>query len=82
MDLGLKHKILRYVGVLGSVLILLIASIEIDQMMKEQRNSDEFRAYNNARVLYMDYPHVSYEENPEVYKAFGWDENLTSLVNS
>ena len=82
MDLNIKHKILRYVGVLGSVFLLLTASTEIDQMLKEQRDSDEFRAYNSARVAYMDYPHVSYKENPEVYENYGWDENLASLVNS
>lgn len=82
VDLDMKHRCLRYVGVLGIVFILMFASSEIDQILKEQRDSDEFRAYNSARVAYMDYPHVSYKDNPDVYKAFGWDENLTSLVNS
>lgn len=77
-NLDFKQKILRYVGTVGIVFIVIIVSSQLDSVIKEQRNSDEFRAYNSARVAYMDYPHVSYKENPQVYESYGWDENLAS----
>lgn len=81
-NLNFKQKILHYVGTLGLTFVLIIVASQIDSVIKEKRNSDEFRIYNSGRVAYMDYPHVSYEENPEVYELYGWDKNLTSLVSS
>lgn len=82
MELNLKQKILRYIGTLGITLILILGSTQVDVYIKAQRNSSEFSEYNNARALYMDYPHVSYDENPKIYESYGWNKNLSSLVSS
>ena len=39
-----------------------------------------FLSDNAARHKYMDAPHDSYDENPELYASVGWSEELTELV--
>lgn len=40
----------------------------------------EFQRINLARSSYMDYPHDSYEDNPDLYERVGWDEALAAVV--
>lgn len=39
-------------------------------------NGEDYVAFNAARGHFMDYPHDSYQNNPEIYEAVGWDEAL------
>ena len=41
----------------------------------------QFLATNAARHKYMDAPHDSFEENPELYRSQGWSQELETLVN-
>ncbi|MDO4798644.1 MAG: hypothetical protein Q4A01_11580 [Coriobacteriales bacterium] len=41
----------------------------------------QFLSANAARHKYMDYPHDSYEENPQLYQSVGWSDELETLVN-
>lgn len=51
----------------------------------EYINNTEWKAYetlNAQRSYYMDTEHLSYNENFEIYKSIGWDENIYCLINS
>ncbi len=41
----------------------------------------QFLSTNAARHKYMDYPHDSYEENPQLYQSVAWSAELETLVN-
>ncbi|MBQ2770051.1 MAG: hypothetical protein IJF41_02300 [Clostridia bacterium] len=43
-------------------------------------NGEEFVAFDAARSRFMDYPRDTYEENPTLYEAVGWDETLYDLA--
>ena len=43
-------------------------------------NGEEYVSYNSARSEFMDYPHDSYEQNPELYKQVGWGKETAWLV--
>lgn len=40
-----------------------------------------FNQINAVRSAYMDYPHDSYQDNPELYELAGWDEPLSTVVD-
>lgn len=43
-------------------------------------NSDEFIEYNEQRISFTDYSHVSYYQNSEFYEEMGWSEELYALA--
>lgn len=43
-------------------------------------NGDEFNTFNNARILYMDYPADSYYDNEKIYQDVNWDEYTYRMV--
>lgn len=48
----------------------------------EWTNPEGFYEFNSARGRYMDYPHDTYDENPAMYNAIGWDKTLYELAEN
>lgn len=46
------------------------------------KNSErpEYTEYNKYRVNFTDYPHVSYDEDPQLYESIGWSQALYNLA--
>jgi len=55
--------------------------VGINAYGRTAQNPEGFTAYDEARSAYMDYPHDSYNENPEIYTAVGWDDTLANLAS-
>ncbi len=53
----------------------------VNRSYQDRMNGPEFRSFNAARSVYMDYPHDSYNRNPELYAAVGWSRETAWLVN-
>lgn len=41
----------------------------------------DFRDYTNERATYMDYPHLPYEDNKEIYESIGWSKPMYEALN-
>lgn len=80
-NLNIKQKILRFLGTFGITIILVFVTVQIDNIVKEYINPDTFTAFNEGRIDYMDYPHITYNENPQIFGNYGWNKNLASLVS-
>ncbi len=48
----------------------------------ERINGADYVAFDTARSKFMDYPHDSYDENPALYEAVGWDETLYDMAEA
>lgn len=58
----------------------LVCIIGIDSAQRSTAQWKEFYEYDNARFKVTDYPHDSFEENPELYKSIGWNTELYELA--
>jgi len=74
-----KKRTLRFLAAAAAVVIVLAG---VNAIGRSVQNPDGFTAYDEARASFMDYPHDSYGENPELYESVGWDGTLYSLVSS
>lgn len=52
----------------------------VNRHYQTEVNGEDFLSYNSARSEYMDYPHDSYEQNPEIYEQVGWSRETAWLV--
>ncbi len=66
------------VGVLVAVALVLVMG---NRLVQRQVNGNDYEAYNDARSGLLDYPHDTYDENPELYQSVGWDADLYQLVS-
>lgn len=74
---GVKLVLIVIVG-LGAV----VAIEKSQNVIIEKVNGRDFLEFNRARSAFMDYPHDSYEENPQLYQSVGWDEDTFFLAES
>lgn len=56
--------------------------VAVHSVSLEKINGKDFVEYNAARISYMDYPKDKYEDNPELYKEVGWDQDTYNLVRN
>ena len=54
--------------------------VSANRSAQKEVNGEEFVEFNSARSAYMDYPHDTFSENPEIFEAVGWDAKLYQLV--
>ncbi len=76
---ALAKRMLRYLTIAAAVTVVLVG---VNAIGRSAQNPDGFTAYDEARASFMDYPHDSYGENPELYESVGWDRTLNALVSS
>lgn len=77
-----KRSICKFFLTAGVFAIITLFFTNVSSMILNQENGEEFAAFNSARSQYMDFPHASYEENPEIYSDVGWDSDTYDLVGS
>ncbi len=77
------------VGALKSVAPLVCALVAVtvvfvpaSKSIQASATTPQFQSFNHARVRYMDYPHDTYDENPELYASVDWDRTLYELVTN
>ncbi len=76
---ALTKRMLRYLAAATAVTVVLAG---VNAIGRSAQNPKGFTAYDEARASFMDYPHDSYGENPELYESVGWDGTLNALVGS
>ena len=70
--------------VLAFLLVGAVASgllVSANAYGREAQNPPGFAAYDEARSSYMDYPHDSFADNPQIYADAGWDETLAAITS-
>ena len=83
---GIKEKIRIRTLIVSMVVIafVVLSAFGLDAIStnyKASKNGESFKAFNNARSQYMDYPHDAYEDNPQLYEDAGWDYDVYCMVN-
>lgn len=68
-----------YVVLAAAVCVSISFSILLSSQVRSNDSWDFFYEYDQARYKEMDYPHDSYEENPQLYEALDWSEALYRL---
>ena len=67
-------KILVKFGVIAlSYLSATAIVIGINNAVQNYIDGEDFVEYYYARSAFMDYPHDTFDENPQMYEAKGWD---------
>ncbi len=74
-----KKRMLQFLVAAVAAVVVLAG---VNAIGRSVQNPEGFVAYDEARASFMDYPHDSYDENPELYESVGWDKALYSLVSS
>lgn len=77
-----KKDILKYCLVALGLLCLTLCITKLNINIQEYVNGSEFRTYNSARSAYVDFPHDTFDENPEIYEHVGWDDKVYKLVSN
>ena len=82
-----RHKELRQIRTKLLFAVFLFVSLWLAGACSERLNSDyseseEFEAYSDLRVRYMDYNVDAYLTYPEIFEEVGWDEDLCIMVKS
>jgi hypothetical protein len=72
--------LLRLGGYALSGVAAFLALILLNGWAYTNLNPDGYAAFEDARGRYMDFPHVSYEEDPAFFASIGWDEETYDLV--
>lgn len=75
-----KKRAIYFLSVFISGVILSGGALIVHNHFYSETNWSEYRDFSSQRGQYKDYPHLTYEEAPEVYQAVGWSEELYNLV--
>ena len=67
---------------LTAAVLLAAALTGVNALGRKTQHPEGFLEFEEARAAFMDYPHDSYSENPELYTEIGWDRNLYALVSA
>lgn len=78
----LTRTIARVAVVAGILISSVLLSSAINQCMRSEAGWDPYEEYNPYRIAFWDYPHVTFEEDPELFESLGWDEGFYELVTS
>ena len=70
-----KKRILTFAGAVAFGIISLLFVAYFNKNISTRINGREFVDFYDARVAWIDYPHKSYSEAPEVYEKVGWTKN-------
>ncbi len=53
----------------------------VNRTIQNNLNGEEFVSFNSARSQFIDYPHDSYDEDPELYAEIDWDRDIYYLAS-
>ncbi len=78
---GARNKrFLRQAGYAAALMLLVGLTVWSNNWGIRNLNPKEFAAFDEARGMYMDFPHPTYEEAPALYRSLGWDETIYNLA--
>ncbi len=77
---NLKETIIKFVVTAGVFILITGSLTALDSTVQNNHNGGDFVAFNSARIQFMDYPHDTYSEDPELFKEIGWDEDTYNLA--
>jgi len=72
---------LLHVGAFLLCLVIAVGSVTLlERQSKNTPDWTAYDAYNKYRVSFWDYDHVSYGEDPELYRSIGWSEEFYDMT--
>lgn len=71
---------MRYIPLALPPVLLILALGQADSYIQRKVNGEEFMEFNAARIRYVDYKHISYEENPGLFESFGVGRQKAQLL--
>lgn len=78
---SVRKKIFRYILTAAVTLITILAIHTLSQYIHDKVNGPDFKTLDRYRAKFMDLPHASYEEVPQIYKKYGWTETEYRLIS-
>lgn len=73
---------IKYISLIMFLPIIICMGLGIiNSNIQKNINGVAFDEFNKARVEYGDYPHDSFEENPDLYSKVEWDYNTYIMLN-
>ena len=80
--LGMSWKKMLIFGMCSAIIAGLgLGTYLLSTNMKGETMSD-YQAYNKYRLSFTDYPHVSYDEDPQRYENVGWSKAFYRLADT
>ena len=58
------------------------ALVWLNNWSYRQMNPADYAAFEDARGRYLDFPHVTYDEDPAFFESLGWDREIYNLVEN
>ena len=77
---GPARRRLAAVTAVGAALVALV--VAVNSLGISYYNPVEYRDFETARGHFIDYPHVSYEDDPAFFDAMGWDASVYALADN
>ncbi len=76
-----KHELIRIAGFAACCLVVFGALVWLNGWSYENMNPAGYAAFEDARGRYVDFPHVTYEQDPAFFASLGWDKEIYDLVD-
>lgn len=77
-----RNKLIKkFTAIFFCIGVLLFISVTVHNNFYSEEDWREYREYSSERGQYKDYPHISYEEDTDLYEEVGWSETLYDLVS-
>lgn len=61
--------------------VAVVIAVFCNASAKSTEEWQAYSSYDDYRVSYWDYPHVTYKEDPELFDSIGWSEEFYNLVD-
>ncbi|MBO4926893.1 MAG: hypothetical protein J5379_01390 [Clostridiales bacterium] len=75
-----KQNLIRVLVTFVAAMLVIVLAIFIDSRARSSNEWDYYYEYDTARFHVTDYPHDSYDSNPELYEEIGWSPELYELT--
>lgn len=76
-----KQELIRIAGFAACCLVIFGGLVWLNGWSYQNMNPAGYAAFEDARGRYVDFPHVTYEEDPAFFASLGWDKQIYDLVN-
>ncbi|MCE5188954.1 MAG: hypothetical protein LLF75_07205 [Eubacteriales bacterium] len=76
-----KRERMRLLAYGACCLAVFGALVWLNNWSYENMNPEGYAAFEDARGRYLDFPHVTYAEDPAFFASLGWDRQVYDLVD-
>ena len=77
-----RHELLRIFGYAACCLAVFGGLIWLNNWSYQNMNPEGYAAFEDARGRYLDFPHVTFEQDPAFFDSLGWDREIFNLVEN